>query len=186
MVARPPLGGAGGDGAVMTSTGARAWLVAAGPRGLCLDYANTRCWRGLPDPKETLQRPADLMAWCRLAGPWALPARLRAVAPAVLFAEAIDLREVIYRVFSALASGGSIPATELSALNSAIARAPPRAQIAALDASYAWHVEPTTGASPASASELLAPVPWSAADLVAAARPGSVRRLAGVTWRGLV
>jgi len=126
-----------------------------------------------------LQRPADLMAWCRHAGLRPGPARLRAAAAAGLFAEAIGLREVIYRVFSALASGGLIPPADLSALNSALARAPPRAAIAPLGAaSYAWRVEGPADAFTASASELLAAVLWSAADLVVAARPGSVRRCA--------
>src|SRR5262245_64600082 len=99
MSARQRLGGARGDGTAMTSTGARAWLVAAGPPGLCLAFANTRCWRGLPNPTETLQRPADLMAWCCRAGLRPLPKRLSLVAPAALFAEAIGLRELIHRVF---------------------------------------------------------------------------------------
>jgi predicted RNA-binding Zn ribbon-like protein len=173
-------------GAAMTSTGARARLLAMGPRGLCLDYANTRCWRGLPNPKETLHRPADLMSWCRRAGLPPAPPRWRATAAAGLFAEAICLREVIYRVFSALASGGLIPASDLAALNAAIARAPPRARIAPLGTSYAWHVEaPVAAPSAAAASELLAPVLWSAADLVVAERAGGIRQCANDTCRWL-
>src|SRR5262245_7836259 len=161
LVRRCPLAATtrerGAMGSALTSTGTRARLVAAWPRGLCLDYANTRCWRGLPCPKEALQRPADLMAWCRHAGLGPGPARLRAAAAAGLFAEAIALREVIYRVFSARATGGlSLPA-DLSALNAALARTPPRAAIAPLGAaSYAWRLEWPAAAFTGSAPELLA------------------------------
>jgi predicted RNA-binding Zn ribbon-like protein len=166
------------------TTGAGAVLVAMGPRSLCLDYANTRCWRGRPNPKETLHRPADLMRWCRRAG-LPTPPAWRAAA-AGLFSEAICLREVIYRVFSALATGDVIPASDLAALNAAIARAPPRARIAALGVSYAWLVEaPVAGAVVASAAELLASVLWSAADLVVAVRPGSIRQCANDPCRWL-
>ena len=171
--------------AVMTSAGARARLLAVGPQGLCLDYANTRCWRGLAQPKETLQRPADLLAWCRRAGLRPVPARLRAPAVAGLFAEAICLREVIYSVFSALATGTTIAAADLSALNAAIGQAAPRAHIAPFGAGYAWQVDVRIGAAAVSASDLLSPVIWSAADLLVAARAGAVRQCAENTCRWL-
>ena len=74
------------------------------------DYANTRCWRGLERPTGTLRRPADLIAWCRRASLLAAPnPSMTPAASATLFAEAIALREVIYRAFSALAADASIP-----------------------------------------------------------------------------
>lgn len=170
---------------MMTTAGARARLLAAGPLGLCLDYANTRCWRGLAQPKETLQRPADLLAWCRRAGLQPVPARWRAPAAAGVFAEAICLRELIYSVFSALATGSSIAAGDLSALNAAIAQAAPRAHIAPFGAGYAWQVDVRIGAGVVSASHLLSPVIWSAADLLVAARAGAVRQCAEATCRWL-
>jgi len=170
--------------AVMTSAGAGARLLAVGPQGLCLDYANTRCWRGLAQPRETLQRPADLLAWCRRAGLRPLPARLRAPAVAGLFAEAICLREVIYSVFSGLATDSTIAAADLSALNAAIGQAAPRAHIAPFGAGYAWH-DVRIGAAAVSAADLLSPVVWSAADLLVAARAGAVRQCAENTCRWL-
>ena len=32
---------------------------------LCLDFANTRYWRGQAAPTETLHAPADLAAWTK-------------------------------------------------------------------------------------------------------------------------
>ena len=111
-----------------TSNG-RARLVASGRPSLCLDYANTRCWRGLESPTETLRRPADLIAWCRHARLLAAPnPSMTPAASATLFAEAIALRVVIYHAFSALAAGASIPKAELSVLNAAIAVANARAR----------------------------------------------------------
>jgi predicted RNA-binding Zn ribbon-like protein len=173
-------------GAATSSGRARARLVASGRPSLCLDYANTRCWRGLESPTETLRRPADLIDWCGRASP--LAALYRSTTPAAsatLFAEAIALREVIYRAFSALAAGGSIPEAELSVLNAAIAHAPPRAHIAQVGAQYAWQVEAPAGARRLSAPQLLAAVVWSAADLIVAARGDRICQCANDACRWL-
>jgi len=34
---------------------------------LCLDFANTRYWRGQATPTETLNAPTDLAAWLKTA-----------------------------------------------------------------------------------------------------------------------
>src|SRR5262245_31343039 len=44
--------------------GLPARLVAAGSQALCLVYANSLCWRGLPSPTETLCGFDDLLGWC--------------------------------------------------------------------------------------------------------------------------
>jgi len=164
----------------------RARLIACGRASLCLDFANTRCWRGLESPAETLRRPADLMGWCRRACLLVAPYRsTTAVASATLLAEAIALREVIYRVFSARAAGGSVSEADLSALNAAIAQAPPRARIAQVEAHYAWQVEAPAGARPFSAPQLLAAVVWSAADLLVAADGDRIRLCANDACRWL-
>jgi predicted RNA-binding Zn ribbon-like protein len=162
-----------------------ARLVAPGPPALCLEFANTRCWRGLPNPKETLHRPADLLAWCRRAGLLGASQRLGAAAAASLFTEAISLRELIYRVFRALATKRAIAPADLSALNAAIAHAPARTQIAPLGAHYVWHVAGPREARAASASQLLAAVLWSAADLIVAAEAGRIRQCADDACRWL-
>ena len=59
---------------------------------LCLDFANTRYWRGQEAPTETLNAPADLAAW----------AQVRRKPPAAKeFDQAIALRETLYRLFDA-------------------------------------------------------------------------------------
>jgi predicted RNA-binding Zn ribbon-like protein len=160
-------------------------LVAPGPRALCLDFANTRCWRGLPNPTETLHRPADLLAWCRRAGLLGTSQRVRAAAAVGLFTEAMSLREVIYRVFRALATEREIAPADLSALNAAFAHAPARTQIAPMGVDYVWQVAVSREACAASACQLLAAVLWSAADLIVAAEAGRIRQCADTACRWL-
>jgi predicted RNA-binding Zn ribbon-like protein len=163
-------------------------LIGAGRPGLCLDYANTLGWRGLERPTEALKSLADLIDWCAGAGlapefrAWSGVRRADADA---LLAEAIALREVIYRIFSALAGGGSSAPADLRALSEAMARAPLRCAIVELGAHYAWQVEPPAGADGLSAPDLLAAVVWSAADLVVGDRRGSVRQCANDRCRWL-
>jgi predicted RNA-binding Zn ribbon-like protein len=177
----------GGNMGAATSKGrARRRLIATGRPSLCLDYANTRCWRGQASPTETLQHPTDLVDWCRRAGLWAASYRSMTPGPAAaLFAEAIALREVIYRAFSSLAAGGSIAHADLAALNAAIAQAPPRARIAQLGTQYAWQVCASTDVRPLAVPQLLAAVIWSAADLIVAGRDDRIRQCANDACRWL-
>jgi predicted RNA-binding Zn ribbon-like protein len=170
-------------GSARDVTGAPVRLLAAGPPALCLDYANTRFWRGRETPTETLAQLEDLIGWCARAGiGFELSARSPDSAAEVLFAEAIVLREVLYRIFSALAAGARSKAGDLRALNKALAATPARSTIAQRGALYAWQVPPQ---SDAAAPQLLAAVLWSAADLLVGARRGSVRQCANDSCRWL-
>ena len=70
------------------------WMKMIRP-DLCLDYANTRYWRGQAIPTETLNAPDDLAAWAK--APKAPPPRE--------FEQALALRESIYRLFDGQAQG---------------------------------------------------------------------------------
>jgi predicted RNA-binding Zn ribbon-like protein len=113
--------------------------------GLCLDYANTLSWRGSAAPTERLGNAAALADWA--AGATGLDdAAVRELkrwshaypAAARLLGRAIAIREAIYRIFGALAAGDAAPDPDLTVLNRALADAP----------------------------VLLAPVLWSAGDLI--------------------
>jgi predicted RNA-binding Zn ribbon-like protein len=142
----------------------------AGRTELCLDFANTLCWRGSPAPEESLAGLPDLLHWLtHTAGLPALATHEAATWPtdhpnraSRLFAEAIALREVTFRLFSAVAAGAPIPAGDLTALNGALAESPPRCHLMPCADGYAWAGEPHA----ATVSNLLAPVLWSAADLL--------------------
>jgi predicted RNA-binding Zn ribbon-like protein len=147
---------------------------------LCLDYANTRCWRGSEAPTETLHGFDDLLEWlARTADPAPLVATARAwarnaTAVPELFAEAIAVREAIYGIFSGLASGEPIADRELAELNRALAEAPARRRIARGDDGYGWQAD----IGDISVANLLAPVLWSAAELLLNAPHRRIRRCA--------
>jgi predicted RNA-binding Zn ribbon-like protein len=69
---------------------------------LCLDFANTRYWRGQTQPTETLNAPADLATW----------AKTNEVPTGREFEASLALRETIYRLFDANAQGRAPPGTK--------------------------------------------------------------------------
>ncbi|HEV7368631.1 CGNR zinc finger domain-containing protein [Arenibaculum sp.] len=161
-------------------------IVAAPADGLCLDFANTRYWRGSAQPTETLSGFGDLLAWCEGAGvldpggggalrAWGDARRHEADR---LAGKAVKAREAIYRLFGAVTAGDRPDEHDLERLNRLLAAAPERAVLA--DDARGWRLPP---AEPSAAS-LLAPVLWSAGDLLAGPRMGRVRRCAndGCLW----
>jgi predicted RNA-binding Zn ribbon-like protein len=156
--------------------------LAAPAEDLCLAFANTRYWRGRGEPTETLGGYNDLLAWLEKnsgsapallsrARHWAAehaPAADRAAS------DAVALREAIYRLFTAIAAGTTIADRELAALNAALADAPPRARLIRGAAGYGWAAD----AAAPTVAMLLAPVLWSAADLLTHASDRRVRRCA--------
>jgi predicted RNA-binding Zn ribbon-like protein len=150
---------------------------------LCLDFANTLSWRGSENPAEELRDFAALIAWigrtatANAEGASDLAPSSGAIgseeAPK-LFAEAIALREAIFRVFNAFASGTQVPDADLERLKVALAEAPPRDTLARSDGLYGWRVKAPLRTMP----QLLAPVIWSAGDLVVAGSNRRIRRCA--------
>jgi predicted RNA-binding Zn ribbon-like protein len=151
--------------------------------GLCLAFANTNSWRGTPTPTEELHGPADLLHWCEAAATLdpATLQRLRARwdrSPAeadAAFAEAIAIREAIFRIFAATAAGGAPAEADLAAFNAALRGAPERASLRrTAAATYLWEVpDPAPGLG-----LLLAPALWSAGDLLSGTRLAQVRQCA--------
>lgn len=137
---------------------------------LCLEFVNTRYWRGQDVPTETLNAPEDLAAWIAAnGGP-------KAVRPptAKEFARAIELRETIHRLFDAEAQDRAPAARDLEALNEALGKAPARTTLRRERGGYGWDVDLRSG----TALALLAPVLWTAGDLLAGPRLDRVRRCA--------
>lgn len=160
---------------------------ARGPAdGLCLDFANTKYWRGLPEPTEELRAPDDLLAWCERQGgvdkPAVMAARTRWEAGAAqaetALAASVALREAIYRVFAAIAMRERPKLADLVEINTALAASPTRRGLRREQDSYVWQIAaPETGEEPLPWS-LLAPVLWSAGDLLTGSRLPKVRRCA--------
>lgn len=149
---------------------------------LCLAYANTLFWRGSEPPTEKLHGFADVLGWLEESAGLAAAAMqpLKAWArehpkkAAVLFADVVDLREAMFRTFSAFAAGEPVREADFAALRQAIAAAPARDQLARADRGYAWRIE----ALRPSAAGLLAPVLWSAGDLMVRAGERRIRQCA--------
>src|SRR5258708_596098 len=164
-------------------------LLAAARADLCLEFADPLCWRGSEAASESLKAPGDLLAWCRdtggadaetakrMARQW----RERPAAAARDFAAAIALREAVYRVFAATAAGAEPPVADLARLNSSVAEAPTRRALGRAGRRFAWRVD---GLQPSPAA-LLAPVLWSAADLLTGPRLDRVRQCANQKCRWL-
>jgi predicted RNA-binding Zn ribbon-like protein len=157
-------------------------LVSAFPEDLCLSFANTRQWRGTDKPAETLHDIADLLRWIEITGGFGADA-IRPIhdwtgahpkRAARMFSEAIELREAIYRAFSAVADGGGVAKADLAALRDALAEAPPRTKLEAASDVYAWRTPPLQPVVP----DLLASVLWSAGDLLLRSAQRRIRRCA--------
>jgi predicted RNA-binding Zn ribbon-like protein len=145
---------------------------------LCLAYANTRYWRGTATPTEQLNSPEDLLQWAaatqrlppplidRLSACW----RERPDEAAIIFHDATNLREAIFRSLAATARGRAPPDEDVATLNAALAVAPPRRRLRL----GSWDI----GMPDPSACALLAPTLWSAADLLVGSQLQRVRQCA--------
>ena len=146
-------------------------LVPAPAEELCLAFANTRFWRGSePAATETLLQPKDLGAWLAANAP--MPKRRGDLD--ALFDDALRLREAIYRIFLGIGEGAQPLARDVDVFNSALAQTPQRLGISARGGAYSWVV----AAPSASLGGALAPVIWSAADLLSRANDRRIRRCA--------
>jgi predicted RNA-binding Zn ribbon-like protein len=154
-------------------TGLKAPWWPAPADDLCLEFANTRYWRGSAEPTETLSDLADVLRWAETA----CAGRVRTgdlSLPAGAFDEVIALREVVFRLFADLAGGRAIAPADLGALNAALAVAPRRERLLFAPVERGWMIPP----GPPSVPALLAPVLWSAGDLLLGPRAARVRQCA--------
>ena len=137
---------------------------------LCLDFVNTLENRLKEDIQEYLNSYADLIAWSQQAGLLTEAGAQRLLAEAkgnpeeaaAVLLRARDLREVMYRLFLAIAEGTHPVETDLDALNAALARVMGHARIVPHEGGFIWDWE-------AGADELerpLWPIIRSAADLL--------------------
>jgi predicted RNA-binding Zn ribbon-like protein len=128
---------------------------------LCLDFVNTVDPRHTTPREEQLPDYAALLEWARQAGIEASP--LPPAAASRAHEEAIALRETLYAIFGAVARGEAPPANALSHLNDELVRRPRR-----ITNGFAW----ATG-------DVLAPIVWSAAELLTSGPLERVRECPG-------
>lgn len=149
-------------------------------RDLAIEFANTLMWRGSV-PAESLHTAGDVAAW--------LSAN-KAVEGAVIdnlvkwfdahpsqaesfLREAIEIREVIYALLHRLARSSVPVAEDLRRLNDTLSHSAPRVALEHAEDALGWRiaVKPT-------ASGILAPVLWSAADVLVGPDSARIRECA--------
>jgi predicted RNA-binding Zn ribbon-like protein len=149
---------------------------------LCLDFANTLNGHGSATPHEYLMGYPDLVVWSRRTGllTGAEAERLLRLAgedtrqAKSVYQRAIELRETIFRVFSALALGRSPKTADIAALNKARLEALNRTTISSRDGGYAvdW-------TDKSALDRMLWPIALSAAELLTSHHLARVRECAG-------
>jgi predicted RNA-binding Zn ribbon-like protein len=138
--------------------------------GLCLDFVNTVDCYGCADPGEYLNTYHDLVAWSRHVGTITHDEaetlfQKAAEHPAeakTAHRRAIELREVIYNIFSATLEGRSHAEKDLAVFNDLLSKTMMRSQIVRTKGGFHWDM---TG-NKAKLSWILNPVIRSAADLL--------------------
>jgi predicted RNA-binding Zn ribbon-like protein len=164
-----------------------AVLVSGVGEAICLGFANTLAWRGRAAPIEALRDFAALLAWAKTHA--ALPAQVakrlaewacgQPSKAEQALAEAIALREAIYRSARAVASGTALNDSDFAVLRDALALAPARQRLARLANGFAWRIDVgNVGRGGLPIPVLLAPVLWSAADLMVGSGRRRIRQCA--------
>ena len=148
---------------------------------LCLDFANT-LGGSRQRPKERLKSYADLLAWGSQAGilndeDVRRLGRLAAEHPrkaAAALADAIALREALFRVIAAVIARTPPADEDLATLNGALPRALEHLRVAPCAKGCEWEWAGEEGAL----DRMLWPIARSAADLLVSAEVQRVRRCA--------
>lgn len=113
---------------------------------LCLDFANTLDNRLSGQPLEKLTGFADLVAFAEQAGALSAPEarRLRrdgserSREASASFQRAVGVREMIFRIFSAVAAGHEASETDVEAFNAAVRRSSARSLLVPGNGREAW------------------------------------------------
>ena len=165
----------------MNRTSKTSSTIVAPRRDLCIDFANTRYFRG-SEPVETVHDFSEMVRWCdtnamlgrEAAEPALQWSEKHGREAAAIFDDAIALRETIYRICFALADGKTPEARDVAAINASLDRAPERRVLAHHEKTFGWRIDRDA----LNAAGLLATVLWSAGDLLAGPRLDRVRRCA--------
>lgn len=145
---------------------------------LSIDFTNTVDSRWSGEVRDKFSGYQDLVTWGRQAGIIQEKEALKLLEEAErkpsaakeAFTEAIELREVIYRVFEAVALERTPPGADIGAFNRKLAEAMTHARIEPLQDGFAWRWE-ESGAL----DRMTWPITRSAADLLTSHELGRVK-----------
>lgn len=150
---------------------------------LCLDFVNTLEHRGEPQrEQEHLHTYSDLLSWCRQTNALARPelAQLAGRASRSLrqarevLRRALQLREALYSIFSAVAAGRSPAQPDVELLNTVTRAAWASRTLTRKHGAFSWEQHPVG----ADLQAPLWPIAHSAVDLLTSDRCASVRECA--------
>ncbi|HEX3269610.1 MAG TPA: ABATE domain-containing protein [Ktedonobacterales bacterium] len=159
---------------------------------LCLGFVNTFHPRYGRHVHDALSGYADLVAWNRSVGMlteaqeqnFLQAANAHPEEALRTFERAVTLREIIYRVFSAVAAGNAPEVEDLSALHGAYAEAVGHASLSPTAREFLWEWEAKE--APGHGEELqslLWPVALSAIELLTSAKEwGKIKECPGCGW----
>lgn len=120
---------------------------------LCLDFANTASWHASDHPTEHLRTYSDLAVWAQEKGLLTSEeqehllrkATLEPNAAEATLRQAVELRECIYRIFSAIANRRTVEQSDLDFLNEALAAATTHFRVVVADKGFVWGWEKGDG-----------------------------------------
>ena len=164
-------------------------VLSGAPDALCLAFVNTVAWRKAESPEDRLPSPVALLDWCvdtglceaDYAGELRRRWTERPSEALAVYRRAIALREAIYRILQSRIRSETLPDKELRVLNRMLAAAPRRVCLVPKENGFGWWAGPRQTAP----TDMLAPIAWSAADLLTGPRVQRVRQCAdekGCGW----
>ena len=127
---------------------------------LCLDFINTVEPRTGPVSREWLTGYPDLVTWARhgglfdeaAAGALLRTSAARPSAAQAAFQTAIDLRETLFRLFSAIVDNTTPPTADLTVLGCAFAAATQHGRLAPRAGRFDWNWDPAVAADASGAA----------------------------------
>jgi predicted RNA-binding Zn ribbon-like protein len=151
---------------------------------LCLDFVNTMDRMTHRPWVDRVRGYSDLLDWSTAAGTLpggsqglARAARARGGEAETVLARARELREALFRIFSAQVAGEPPAGQDLALLNVELARALSHCRIEARGAGFAWSWD----AEDAELDRILWPIARSAAELLTSSERELVKRCASDT-----
>jgi len=148
---------------------------------LSLDFSNTVDWRNGQNRRDGIESFSRLLSWSVKKGiipseeaPSLLRAAREGHAEDGAFRRAIQLRETIYRIFSAVAHDRHPEEGDVGALNKILSDYPTSSAVVRSGDGYSWRWVPGRGAE----GMILWPIAKSAADLLTSDQLGRVTECA--------
>ena len=146
----------------------------------CLDFVNTLDWRGTDQPVEFLRTYHDLVVWSRHAGTISAQAakqllqksKINTSRGAAVLQDAIELREVIYRIFASIAESLPVAEEDLVIFNRYLCKTMRSSKIVLQKQDLVW----TVNGDLQKLDCLLNPLVRSAADLLVSAERKRVKK----------